>query len=481
MLQESSRIRVRAVLDSLTPLQKTALKKLLPPAKDIKLPDVDTQRYPSSFLTNVDTPEKYSILGCVAEELLSLPEISSTSLIAATKKYFPLTPVQESKITSSKTTQPFLDALLETQGKLLSVVKGDLEYNVELQGNFIEGHPDIKTKTQIFEVKLTGQLKENWQYFLFQVFSYAALAPETQDLYLVLPLQKHLWHFEVKNWKKKEAYKNFLEEAAKSLPGKKETFVKGLALMEVYRIGNHLQKLKLLPLTIQNFPSYTKPYQIFLSNPQSTKVSIPEEELMLTSTIIQTTHAKLFIHSPYIINLCYEPGTQEDYHLTLLKKNLEYGVKVGAKGVVVHVGKSTDKPLEKALENMLHNIQAALEAATETCPLLLETPAGQGTEVLTKYEEFVDFVRIINDPRLKICVDTCHIFACGHEPNEYMNNILSSKDKSLLHLVHFNDSQSPCGSCVDRHAFIGTGEIGYEKMEKLAELCHTHGVPMLYE
>ena len=480
MFQESSRIRVRAVLDSLTTPQKAALKKLLPPAKDSKLPEVETQKYPSAFLTALGIPEKYSILGCVAEELLAT-QITPASLISITKKYTPLTQVQESKILSSKTTQPFLDALLETQAKLLSSVKGELLYNQELQGEYVEGHPDIITKSQIFEVKLTGQLKENWQYFLFQVFSYAALAPEAEDIYLVLPLQKSLWHFNTKSWKHRAAYKNFLEEAAKELPGKRDTFLQGLALMELYRIGNHLQKLKSLPLTIQNFPSYTKPYQIFLSNPQSTKVSIPEEDLTLTSTIIQATKAKLFIHSPYIINICYEPGTQDDYHLTLLKKNLEYGVKAGAKGVVVHVGKSTDKPLEKALENMLHNIQAALEAATPECPLLLETPAGQGSEVLTKYEEFVDFVRIINDPRLRICVDTCHIFACGHEPQTYMERLLTSKEKPLLHLVHFNDSQAPCGSCVDRHAFIGVGHIGYEKMEKLAELCDSHGVPMLHE
>jgi deoxyribonuclease-4 len=473
-------MRVRAVLDSLDTSQKASLKKLLPPATQTKLPEVETQRYPSAFLTALNVREKYSILGCVAEELLA-NDITPSNLISTTKKYIPLTPLQESKILSSKTTQPFLDALLETQAKLRAVVKGDLQYNTELQGTNVEGHPDIKTKTQIFEVKLTGQLKENWQYFLFQVFSYAALAPEAEDIYLVLPLQKSLWHFNTKSWKHRAAFKNFLEEAAKGLPGKAISLQQGLLLMEFYRIGTHLLKLKSLPLTIQNFPSYTKPYQIFLSNPQSTKLSIPEEDLTLSSAIIQATSAKLFIHSPYIINLCYEPGTQDDYHLTLLKKNLEYGVKVGAKGVVVHVGKSTDKPLEKALEYMLHNIQAALEAATETCPLLLETPAGQGSEVLTKYEEFVDFVRIIDDPRLRICVDTCHIFACGHEPLSYLDRILSSKDKSLLHLIHFNDSSTPCGSCVDRHAFIGAGHIGIEKMSKVAELCDSHGVPMLYE
>jgi deoxyribonuclease-4 len=53
--------------------------------------------------------------------------------------------------------------------------------------------------------------------------------------------------------------------------------------------------------------------------------------------------------------------------------------------------------------------------------------------------------------------------------------------KDLLKLVHYNDSLEACGSCLDRHAFMGSGHIGLEGMIAIAELCSSAGVPMLTE
>jgi endonuclease IV len=51
----------------------------------------------------------------------------------------------------------------------------------------------------------------------------------------------------------------------------------------------------------------------------------------------------------------------------------------------------------------------------------------------------------------------------------------------LLKLVHFNDSHGACDSCVDRHAFIGTGHIGIDIMTKIATLCVEKGIDMVIE
>jgi deoxyribonuclease-4 len=178
-----------------------------------------------------------------------------------------------------------------------------------------------------------------------------------------------------------------------------------------------------------------------------------------------------FIHSPYIINLCTPLDTQ------LLIKNLTYATRIGARGVVVHVGKSTTQPLDTALETMRTNLQVAMEHATFVCPILLETPAGQGTEVLCTLQAFVGFVEQINDPRLRICVDTCHVFACGHDPNEY----IQQTPTDLIKLIHFNDSAAACGSCLDRHALVGEGHIGLETMTAIAEYAKGRSIPMLIE
>jgi deoxyribonuclease-4 len=110
----------------------------------------------------------------------------------------------------------------------------------------------------------------------------------------------------------------------------------------------------------------------------------------------------------------------------------------------------------------------------------LETPAGQGTEMLTVYDDFVRFVQSFASPRLRICVDTCHVFATGQNPLDYIQKIHDT-DASLLQLVHFNDSAEACGSCLDRHAFVGTGKIGITTMTTIAEYCSERHIPMVVE
>jgi len=254
----------------------------------------------------------------------------------------------------------------------------------------------------------------------------------------------------------------------------------GLLLQESHKIGNHVRKLKTVTATLTSLGQTEKPWQMFLSGPLSTKMSIKDDELAAAHTEQEKSQVKMYVHSPYIINLCQEPGSKEDYGVVCLMKNLKYANTIGLKGVVVHVGKSTKMPLSVALDYMRKNLTTALDAATESCPILLETPAGQGTETLTTYDDFVAFVQSFNTPRLRICVDTCHVFATGQNPLEYIQKIYTT-DPTLLKLVHFNDSQTPCGSCVDRHAYIGTGKIGYAALKEIADHCRDRNIPMVVE
>jgi deoxyribonuclease-4 len=236
-----------------------------------------------------------------------------------------------------------------------------------------------------------------------------------------------------------------------------------------------MKKLPTLLATVQALPDYTKPYQIFISNPQGTKVDISEDDLKATKEWIAKTGQNVFVHSQYIINLCQPAST--GWHITALKKSLIAAAAAGFKGVVVHVGKSVDMLKNEAMENMRQNIRKVLEVATEECPLLLETPAGQGTETLTKREDFLAFVQSFEDERIGICIDTCHVFATGYCPLEY----LKATPEKLVKLVHFNDSQTPKGSKKDRHALVGTGHIGFGKMAEVGVFCAERGWPMVIE
>ena len=480
----ASTLRVRQILESMDSVQRAGLKKLLP-AK-LKMPEVETARYPAALLGCFPEGETYSYLGIVAEHLLRLPagEINVESLVRTSAAVCPsFGAVQEAKVRKSVTTAPFLECLVATREALEGVLLGPaeaLEFEPTLTSGSVEGHPDMKNTTQVFEVKLTGMLKANWTSFLLQVFAYGALDPAVTDLYLVLPLQKTVWHAGLAGWKKRGAYLEALTGwSSKAQTTGFETALMAMALCEEYRIGCHVAKQKVLATTLASLGDYSRPYQLFLGGPQSSKLSIGDDDLAASLGVVTKTRAQVFVHSQYIINLCSQAVGTDAWHTDLLIKNLQYTRAFGGRGVVVHVGKSTTQAVPEALERMRGALTAAVEHATIDCPLLLETPAGQGTETLKGMAEFVDFVESFADARLRVCLDTCHVFACGHKPMEYVEACLSRP--GLLKLVHFNDSLGGCGSCVDRHAAIGAGQIGFEGMEALATRCAAAGLPMVIE
>ena len=506
-----STIRVRQILSNLNVNQKTALKKLLPKTPSISVPDVTTHRYPSALLNVLPDDEtgKYAHLGILTEQLLRVPssEVHLETLLEMMRGYLSdCDDAMELKITKSVTTQPYLDCVKETRVALEKVLRstveeGELKFEDEIVYESVAGHPDMWNKTQVFEVKTTGLPKDNWTSFLFQVFAYGALMPTVKDVYLVLPLQKTVWHYNLASWSNRVAFRTFLTSWSTTAQTDRVTaHLNAAILCSAHSIGSHVGKAKTITDTIRRVAHSPAPYQIFLSGPQNSNIKATDEDLASALALVEQTGVRIFVHSQYLINLANKENTdawhasscqgQEDgtakalsvpWHEKLLIKNLQVCRAFGGKGVVVHVGKSVKLPVPEAIETMRGAIARCLDHATPECPLLLETPAGQGTELLTDMKEFLDFVESFNTPKIRVCVDTCHVFAAGHDPKVYLQEAL--KRPGLLKLVHYNDSLGTCGSCVDRHAHISTGEglIGFPKMSELATLCSAHNIPMVIE
>jgi deoxyribonuclease-4 len=477
-VETTGRIRVRALLSAMNSMERAELKKLLP--KNVTMPTAETARYPNALLNVLPKGESYSLLGWITEDMLRLSpgDITMENLVSVTKKWSAT--ADTAKVVKSKTTEPFLTLLRETRRLFRFAARGDIRYDEVVYSENVEGHPDGRTATQIFEVKMTGQLKQNWVDFLFQVFAYGALAEETTDIYLVLPMQQTVWHYALAGWTRRAEYRAFLEKAATKRDSSAGDALVAALICEMHLVGSHMSKQKSLVTTVLGLPDPRRPYQIFLSGPQTSRMSIDDGELAGAAAAISDRKIRVFIHSQYIINLCVIPADSssgDNWNTQLLIKNLQYGKAMGAQGVVVHVGKSTTQPLETAMAAMRTNILDAIEHASPDCPLLLETPAGQGTEVLCDIVPFLNFVTGIADPRLRVCIDTCHVFACGHDPADYIR----ATDPGLLKLIHFNDSATPCGSHVDRHAFCGQGHIGIAKMTEVAELATTASIPLVIE
>jgi len=213
--------------------------------------------------------------------------------------------------------------------------------------------------------------------------------------------------------------------------------------------------------------------------------------------VVETLNLRLFIHAPYIINPCSWDDTagadcSSWKHLVSLVVNLlQAGARIGARGVVIHVGKSLKLGEAEGLRRMRGFFCAVMDAARSSgapcCRLLLETCAGQGTEVardLGVFGAFVkDLVGVYGAESFGCCVDTCHVFACGYKMTGLAALIGEKIGWSNVGVIHLNDSLTACCAHVDRHANIGEGTIGKDELAKFCKeaAISAPGLPFVFE
>lgn len=442
--------------------------------------------YPLSLMKLFpDDNTSYSYLGIVAECMLQEPIIDENSLQKVVNNVCNIE-IQQ-KTLKLATTQRFIQNIKNTKTCMDNLIDNstDIRYNerISIEECSIEGHPDIFVDcgSQIFEVKTSGQIKKNWVAFLLQTFSYAALCSSSKKIHIVLPLSEFVWSWDVENsWPKRKLFVDVLKSYGKKEDGKpaEDPYFEDDILYD-FKIGYHVGKKRNMADTVSElFP--TIPYQIFLT--KSTKFDMKDADMEETLRIVNRKKIHMYIHAPYLLNLCLEPGETDNYVVECINKHLICANLIGSKGVVVHVGKSCNRESETAHENMIENIKRCIQNATQECPLLLETPAGQGSEMLTNLEEFMGFVDNINDQRFGMCIDTCHVFAAGCQPLDYIKRVVENeKWRKHLRLIHFNDSRTKCGSCVDRHSQLGMGWIDKKQLLRIAIISQQWNIPMLTE
>jgi deoxyribonuclease-4 len=163
--------------------------------------------------------------------------------------------------------------------------------------------------------------------------------------------------------------------------------------------------------------------------------------------------------------------------------------RLGIPYVVTHPGAYTTSSEEAgiaAVVRALDETHRQTRGITTKC--LLETTAGQGSCLGSKFEHLAAMIDGVQDPdRLGVCVDTCHIFAAGYPistEKEYratMRALDKTVGVKLVRAFHLNDSVKPLGSRVDRHAHIGRGMIGKEGFRLLLNDRWFRKVPMYLE
>lgn len=204
--------------------------------------------------------------------------------------------------------------------------------------------------------------------------------------------------------------------------------------------------------------------QIFASSPKSfAHCAWTTETKAAVKTRVAELGLKLFIHAPYLINACADDTTKVE---ALMVNLLVCGAEMGAEGVVFHVGKYLKLGEREGLRRMARFMDRVLTAVEgrPAARLLLETCAGQGTEVARHLAVFGALVHAAAEKHglaaVGACLDTCHVWAAGYKMEELPAIIEEQIGWDHLGLIHLNDSEGACGCEVDRHTMIGYGAIG---------------------
>lgn len=229
--------------------------------------------------------------------------------------------------------------------------------------------------------------------------------------------------------------------------------------------------------------------QIFSGAPQAWKRKVykPDEVELFKQKTEETGIKPAFIHGLYLVNLASQNPEFLTKSLDALTNEMHAAALIGAKGVIFHLGSHKGAGYESCVDQVIDYIQRVLQATPPEAWLILENSVGMGGAIGSKFAELGKIVKESGSDRVKVCLDTCHLFAANYDiaTPEGLKATLDEFDTEIglerLVAVHANDSKQPLGARMDRHENIGDGHIGRAGFLNILGHPAFKGIPFLLE
>lgn len=228
-------------------------------------------------------------------------------------------------------------------------------------------------------------------------------------------------------------------------------------------------------------------FQFFTRNPRggSAKDIDPQDAQKLNELMKEKRFAKILAHAPYTLNACAKVESIREFaHNTMLDdlKRMEF---VPGNMYNFHPGSHVEQGVEAGIKLISDQLNAILWEDMHTT-VLLETMAGKGSEVGSRFEELREIIdRVELKDKMGVCLDTCHVYDAGYDIVSDLDGVLTQFDKIVglerLQAIHINDSKNPFMSHKDRHEKIGEGSIGTEAFERIINHSELRNLPFFLE
>lgn len=209
---------------------------------------------------------------------------------------------------------------------------------------------------------------------------------------------------------------------------------------------------------------------------------------------IQVSHFKVakaklhihdvFFHASYLINLADGEKTGHMSKLSLIAE-LKAASTLGVKGSIIHLGSFKDSKTDEKYNILIKNIKEILAQTPEDTYFIAENAGNR--KIGQSLDEIASIICDVDNPRMKVCLDTCHLFSAGFDLREgdKLTAFLDEFDKKIglekLEVWHLNDSRDPFASGRDRHENIGEGTIGLDEFRLILNHPKLKHLPFIIE
>lgn len=228
-------------------------------------------------------------------------------------------------------------------------------------------------------------------------------------------------------------------------------------------------------------------FAFFTRNPRGGKAKAidPDDAAALCDFLKSNNFGKLVAHAPYTMNLCAAKEDIRNFGIEMLKDDLKRMEYVPGNYYNFHPGSHVGQGIDAGIDLIADALNMSLFEGMHTT-VLLETMAGKGSEVGSRFEELARIIdKVTLSDSIGVCLDTCHVWDAGYDIGAGLDEVLDEFDRiiglSRLKALHLNDSMNEKGSAKDRHQKLGQGCIGSEILKNVVQNERLQGKPFILE
>ena len=228
-------------------------------------------------------------------------------------------------------------------------------------------------------------------------------------------------------------------------------------------------------------------FQFFTRNPRGGNAkAIDEKDIEKFKILCEKYGINVILaHAPYTLNCCSAKPEIREFAINTMKDDLRRMEYTPNNYYNFHPGSHVGQGEEEGIKLIIKALNEVL-SENQTTTVLLETMAGKGSEIGSKFEELKQIIDGVNlKEKLGICFDTCHVSDGGYDIKNNLDGVLKEFDKIIgldrLKAIHINDSMNSIGSHKDRHQKIGEGYLGLNTFKNIINHPKLKDLPFYLE